>query len=69
MSIASEGLGNLQAELDSAISELSIWEEQDSNRTDGSQAQDGRFEGRGQRLQARVNDLSHKLEEMKKAVQ
>lgn len=66
MSTESEGLDNLQSELASAISELSIWEEQSSNRRDGSQAQDRRFEERGERLQARVNELSHKLDELKK---
>lgn len=67
MNDASERLKALQTDLDSALGELSSWEEQGQDRRDGSGAQDRRFEERGQRLQDRVDGLSSEINELKSA--
>lgn len=67
MNDASEKLEALQSDLDSALRELSSWEEQGQNRRDGSGAQDRRFEERGELLRDRVDGLSSEIEKLKSA--
>ncbi|MCK9744148.1 hypothetical protein [Pseudomonas syringae] len=52
---------NLQQHLATAKAELESWELQALTRNDCSQAQDRRFEERGDRLQERVSELAHQL--------
>lgn len=54
----------LQQQLAAAQRELESWEQQSLTRNDGSQAQDRRFEERGERLRERVGELSRQLEVM-----
>ena len=51
----------LQQQLSTAKAELESWEQQGLTRNDGSQAQDRRFEERGERLRERVGELASQL--------
>ncbi|RMW07742.1 hypothetical protein ALP03_200060 [Pseudomonas amygdali pv. tabaci] len=55
---------DLQQQLVAAKAELESWEQQELTRNDGSQAQDRRFEERGERLQKRVGELARQLDEI-----
>jgi hypothetical protein len=55
---------NLQQQLATAKAELESWEQQATTRNDGSQAQDRRFEVRGDRLQERVSELARQFAEV-----
>ncbi len=54
----------LQQQLDAAEQELDNWERQRCTREDGSQAQDRRFEERGENLGARISALSRQLNQL-----
>ncbi len=54
---------DLQERLRAAKHELSLWEQQNLTREDGSPAQDRRFEERGDRLKEEVFALSRQLEQ------
>ncbi|HHH9443084.1 TPA: hypothetical protein ACP32N_005072 [Pseudomonas aeruginosa] len=55
-----------KAELESAIRELTNWEEYDARREDGSGAQDRRHEERGDTLRERVDTLVKEVETLEK---
>lgn len=52
---------DLQQQLATAKGERESWERQALTRNDGSQAQDRRFEERGESLQERVSELARQL--------
>lgn len=55
---------DLEQKLKSALNELEIWEQQGAQRQDGSQAQDRRFDERGDNLRSRVSDIRHQLNQL-----
>jgi len=55
---------DLDQKLKSALNELEIWEQQGAQRQDGSQAQDRRFDERGDNLRSRVSDIRHQLNQL-----
>lgn len=52
---------SLQSQLRSAQAELESWEQQRFTREDGSQAQDQRFENRGDHLREKVDELKERI--------
>lgn len=55
----------LERKLKLANDELDSWEEQGAQREDGSQAQDRRFEERGETLRRRASEIRHQIDQLK----
>jgi len=61
-------LHELEKELKVARSQFNNWKAQAETREDGSQAQDSRFEERGQRLNNLIDELTRKVLALKDSV-